>query len=225
MEKSKTYKFCSQLQKSIYFGFDTLIHCCTCDADRSPTFEHYYKGQKIDWKMVVAEKVKKQEEAKRGKIPFTACEKCHFYKDAEWEEGGYINEITVSHWTKCNCNCFYCYTARDKKAANAREHYELMPLLHDMQKAGVLRFDGIVRFLGGDVAMLEELEEFIQFFLDGGIKQIYIPTSGIKYLPIVEKVLKKGAGEVIISIDAGSRETYKKIKRTDSYDVVIENMK
>ena len=88
-----------------------------------------------------------------------------------------------------------------------------------------MRFDGIVRFLGGDVAMLDELEDFIRFFIDNGEKKIYIPTSGIKFLPIVEEVLERGIGEVIISPDSGNRELYKKIKRVDAYDAVRENIR
>lgn len=219
------YKFCEQLQKSIYLGYDTLIHCCTCDDDRSPTFVHYYKGQRVNWRAVADEKLRLQKEAKKGKIPFSACENCHFLKEKEWDDGGYINEITVAHWTKCNCNCFYCFTARSKENFNTRRHYQLMPLLKDMQETGILRFDGIVRFLGGDVAMLDELEDFIRFFIDNGEKKIYIPTSGIKFLPIVEEVLERGIGEVIISPDSGNRELYKKIKRVDAYDAVRENIR
>jgi len=225
------YKFCEQLQKSVFLGFDSLLHCCTCDLDRSPTFFHYYKGEKIDWRNVIDEKIRLQNEAKKGKIPFSACENCHFLKEKEWEDGAYISEITISHWTKCNCNCFYCYTARDKKLSNSREHYALMPLLKDMKEArggSVLDFskgDGIIRFLGGDVAMLDELEEFINFFLDLGAKNFYIPTSGIKYLPIVSKVLETGSGEVIISHDCGSPEMYKKIKRVDKFDEVMQTTK
>lgn len=219
------YKFCQQLKNSIFLGHDSLIHCCTCDQDRSPTFFHYYKGERINWKAVIEEKLRYQQEAKKGNIPFSACEKCHFFKESDWDEGGYINEITVSHWTSCNCNCFYCFTAKNKEFFNTREKYALMPLLRDMKEAGILRFDGIVRFLGGDVAMLEEFDEFIRFFLDGGTRHFYIPTSGIRFLPLAAEVLRKGAGEVIVSPDSGNAALYKKIKRVDAYKTVRENMK
>lgn len=219
------YKFCKQLQSSVYFGFDTLVHCCSCDLDRTPTFIHYYRGQRINWKAVINEKLKLQEKAKKGKAPFSACANCHSFVEDEWDNGGYINEITVSHWTKCNCDCFYCYTARNKTDSNKRTPYPLLPLLQDMKNAGILRFDGIIRFLGGDVAMLDEFEDFMRFFLDNGAKNFYIPTSGIKYLPVISEVLEQGKGEVIISPDSGNRNLYKKIKRIDAYNLVRENMK
>ncbi len=225
IQMGKKYRFCEQLQKSIYFGYDTLIHCCSCDIDRSPTFVHYYSGQRVNWRAVVDEKLKLQEDAKNGKVPFTSCENCHCFKEADWDEGGYINELVISHWTRCNCNCFYCYTARSKKNFNNHQHYALMPLLRDMKSMGVLKFDGIVRFLGGDVAMLEEIDELIKFFLDRGSRHLYIPTSGIKFLPMLEEVLAKGAGEVIVSPDCGNVELYKKIKRVDAYAQVKETMR
>ena len=224
------YKFCKQLQNSIFIGFDSLVHCCNCTQDQSPVFQKNYKGQKVDWKAIVDEKLKFQENAKysiESYFPFSACENCHMYVDGEWDDGGYINEITISHWTKCNCNCFYCFTAIDKNHSQTRETYLLMPILEDMKKSNVLNFskeNGIVRFLGGDVAMLDNFDEIQNFFLEQGATNFYIPTSAIKYLSSVQNLLEKGFAEVIVSVDSGSKEIYKKIKRVDVYDTVISNI-
>lgn len=220
------YKFCEQLQKSVFLGFDSLLHCCNCDLDRSPCFYFYYDGRKVNWKKVVAQKNRLQERAKKGKIPFRACENCCMLMNRDdWQDGCYINEITISHWTKCNSNCYYCYSALDKDRYNSVEPYSMIKMLKDMEEASVLRYDGIVRFVGGEVGVLDDFEEIIDFLLEKGAKKIFIPSSGITYLPAIEKVLKAGVGEVVISPDSGNSELYRKIKRVDAFDRVVENCK
>ncbi|MBQ2644750.1 hypothetical protein IJG14_04155, partial [bacterium] len=61
--------------------------------------------------------------------------------------------------------------------------------------------------------------------LDNDFNNISIPTSGIKYSPIIEKGVSQGRVHVKNSIDSGSRETFKKIKGIDAYNFVVENMK
>ena len=223
-----TYKFCDQLKKSIFLEGSCVYHCCNCGNGTETVIVDKYKGEKLDWKKIVEQKLKFQEEAKDGKIPYKSCENCYMWREDEWTEGGYLSEISISSWTICNCNCFYCFTAEDKDFYNSFQPYKVFPILKDLQKSGFLNFKndngGIVRLLGGDVSKLTDADKIINFFLSAGVQNIYIPTSGIKYLPAVEKVLKAGRGEVIVSPDCANPELYKKIKRVDAYNTVRENM-
>lgn len=222
------YKFCEQLQRCIFFDSNSIVHCCNCSQFRDTTYKENYNGEKIDWVDLINNKLKMQEEAKKGIIPYDSCKNCHMWREEEWQEGGYLNEIIISHWEACNCNCYYCFTAPNKKASNSFKHYDLFPIIQDLKKSGYMDFSknngGIVRFLGGDLSMLKRIDKMINLFLDAGAQNIYLPTSGIKYMPILEKVLKQGKGEVIISPDSGNRELYKKIKRVDSYEKVKKHM-
>lgn len=222
------YKFCEQLKKSIFFDSNAIVHCCNCTQVKDTVFLENYKGEKIDWNKLIQEKLYCQQLAKEGKYPYKACEKCHMWREDDWDEGGYLNEIIISHWTACNCNCFYCYSAQDKQKFNSYKPYNLFEILQDLEKNNLLDFNkqdcGMVRFLGGDVAVLADFEEIINLFIKAGAKKIYIPTSGIKYIPVIEKVLKQGIAEVIVSPDSGNHELYKKIKRVDKYNQVRENM-
>lgn len=72
--------------------------------------------------------------------------------------------------------------------------------------------------------MLEEFEELIDFLIQNGFDNISIPTSGIKYSPVIEKGVSLGKVNVQNSIDSGCRETFAMIKGLDAYDKVVENM-
>lgn len=219
------YKFCEQLKNSVYFAWDSVYHCCNCGSQYiAPVVRENYKGEYINWKDVIKEKIALQDKAKKGEA-YPSCKICHMWKSREWQDCDMIEEIFISHWTKCNCNCYYCFTAEHKNFHNTIEEYKLMPILLDMKNSGVLNFNALVRFIGGDVAMLDELNDFMNFFLENGTKNFYIPTSGIKYLPIIEKVLRETTSEVIISPDSADADLYKKIKRVDAFDTVMNNIK
>ena len=61
--------------------------------------------------------------------------------------------------------------------------------------------------------------------MENGVKRVEIATNGIKYLPIIEQICTKTFVDINISIDAGTRETYKKIKTVDKFNELIENLK
>ena len=99
-----------------------------------------------------------------------------------------------------------------------------MPIIRDMVERGIFVPGGQIGFGGGEPTMLEEFEELINYLLDHGFDNISIPTSAIKYSPVIEKGVSMGAVNVQNSIDSGRRETFAMIKGIDAYDTVIENM-
>lgn len=217
------YRFCQKLKNALFFTNNEIIHCCSGEEQTAPKFIDNYYGEFFDKNELYEAKKSAQEQAKSGKIPFKACENCYAYTEEEWDDDLSIKDISISHWTACNCNCSYCYTAKDKMYFNTRVPYKLMPVLKEIKD--IIDFNGIVRFIGGDVAMLDEFEEIVQFFYDNGMRNFYIPTSGIKYLPAIEKILLNGHGHVIVSTDSGNKEMYNKIKQTNCFELVVENIK
>ncbi len=216
------YRFCRQLKNSIFFANNEIIHCCACSEDISPKFYTEYKGELFENERISEEKREAAGRAKKGELPYKSCEHCHSYVEEDWDNDFSIKDISISHWTACNCNCVYCYTAKDKKYFNTRQPYKLLPVLEKIRDC--IDFTGTVRFIGGDIAMLEEFDEIVDFFVKNGCKNFYIPTSGIQYKETVENILLKGYGHVIVSPDSGNREMYKKIKQTDSFNIVKNNM-
>ena len=94
-----------------------------------------------------------------------------------------------------------------------------------MVERGIFIPGGQIGFGGGEPTMLDEFEDLINYLLDNGFDNISIPTSAIKYSPVIEKGVAMGAVNVQNSIDSGRRETFAMIKGIDAYDTVIENMR
>lgn len=206
------------------FGSNIMM-CCyvSCPGGGNIMLKRNFDGTIPDWNEFWKEKNKYRKIQKSGKtVP--QCTDCVYLQERDWEDGNHIKSIIFDHFTKCNCNCVYCYTHDDKKKYNSLQSYNVLPVIKDMVEKGIFIPGGQIGFGGGEPTMLEEFEELIDFLIQNGFDNISIPTSGIKYSPVIEKGVSLGKVNVQNSIDSGCRETFAMIKGLDAYDKVVENM-
>lgn len=183
-----------------------------------------YHGEKINWRKIFNIRNKYRKIQQSGKtVP--ECEGCIFLEEREWKQTNEVTHVIFDHWTHCNCKCIYCYTEEDKEKYNHLKTYNIMPVVNDMLDKGILKPGGAIGFGGGEPTMLEEFEELITTLVNKKFFNIRVPSSGIKFSPVIAKGISLKQLTVVVSIDSGSRETYKKIKQMDAYDLVCENLK
>ena len=144
--------------------------------------------------------------------------------EKDWDEEDYFDEIMIGNWTHCNCDCVYCYTAKDKQFYNTQKTYNILPVIEDMFDKNLIRSGGEISFGGGEPTLLEEFEDLVNIFIDKKLK-MRVHSSGIKYSPAIERGLKEDILTLVISIDSGDEKTFKKIKEVQSYNKVVENIK
>lgn len=73
--------------------------------------------------------------------------------------------------------------------------------------------------------MLKEFDSLVDLLSKYTKQDFQFLSSGIEFSHIIEKILSEGKGNICISIDSWNRELYKKIKRVDKFDQVVENCK
>lgn len=207
------------------FG-SNIMECCyvSCPGGGNIMLKRDFDGSPIDWEEFWNLKNHYRNIQKSGKT-IKECTDCVFLRKDNWEEGNHIKSIIFDHFTRCNCDCVYCYTHEDKHKYNTLKSYNVLPIIKDMVERRIFIPGGQIGFGGGEPTMLEEFEDLIKYLLDNGFDNISIPTSAIKYSPIIEKGVSMGAVNVQNSIDSGRRETFAMIKGIDAYDTVIENMR
>jgi len=131
------------------------------------------------------------------------------------------------HRLWCNLNCSYCFFI-DKR--NKQNHvsapYSVLPSIEFLlnNKDILLTKDCEFCWGGGESTILPEFDTVTRLLADEGYKQI-LNTNGTVYSEGWAYVLSK-FGETFfnISVDAGTPETYKKIKGKDLFDVVWSNI-
>lgn len=220
------YKSCHLLEKGIIFTWKDILNCCMYNADDNANVlsNKPFDEESFSLEKILDKKEQLRNEFKQGKIS-KGCLNCHNLEEMDWDDKREIKYIYVSHWTKCNCYCFYCYYRPEKEFFQKFKNKKLLPLLKQMKKDNILNPDGYVIITGGEPSELDELPEIIDFCLKSHIKEIYLNTSGIKYEKSIEEALKKDNIAITISLDSSNRALYKKIKQTDSFEKVINNIK
>ncbi len=231
MEEGRTEKYisCKWLESGVCFDNgvygSNIKLCCYLSAPgggNTMIFENYH-GEKIDWNRFFEIKRKYREIQKSGGT-VEGCRGCIFLEESDWDGEDYIDSVIFDHFTRCNCNCSYCYTDENKKMYNKLKTYDIYPIIKDMFKRNILRAGGAIGFGGGEPTILPGFDKLLSLFIKKGFTNIRVPSSGIKYSRIIEKGISTGQVTVVISIDSSSKDTYKKIKRVDAYNTVIKNM-
>lgn len=220
------YKSCHLLEHGIYFYYDSIQVCCFLTGKLGTPFwlKRDYKGTKIDWDALCDQMREIREKNKQG-IVDPHCEGCFNLKEDWWDTDEYFSYFYLSHWTRCNCNCNYCYTEENKKYFNSLKEYKMMPILQEMLERKLLRYNGYLAYGGGEPACLDEFDDITELFLENNVRSIVTNTSGIKPVKSILKGIPTGRLDVTISVDCADRETYKKIKQIDAYDRVMETLK
>lgn len=224
--KKERYLSCEYVQHGFNVDYSNIKMCCfNChEGGGRQILIDNYNGEPINWKKFFKEKREMRELNKAG-IILDRCKGCIFLKEKEWDNEDYIDYMVFNHWTKCNCKCMYCFTEGQSDHFNARENYSMYPVIKELADKKLLRPGGEIGFGGGEPAILEEFEPMVSLFLDYGMDNIRVHSSGIKFSPAIARGISEGKLNVVISVDSGTEEVYKTIKRVPCFEKVWENVR
>lgn len=159
---------------------------------------------------------------RKGKL-LPRCKGCFLLKKEQIKKSDKIEYIAISANTRCNSDCIYCPTHRNKQYYNSLSDISILPFIKKIIDKKILSKNCHVEFGGGEPVLHKEFEEVLNLMIDYGITGYKIHSSGIKYSNAIEKCLKFDKSEIVISIDSGNKTTYKQIKNTDKFDTVWQN--
>ncbi len=221
------YLSCRYLQGGVTFMHSALRTCCSHKL--GVTFVDNYKGEPVDWKEL--DKVRRRviENCKKGIIPKN-CKGCVDLEKKQWEKHSLIDDIYLNYWDHCNCGCVYCvqdahgkYLQTDVQPSS---YYSALEHIKYLYQNNMVSKNAHVELVGGDLTILDEADEIINICLDYGVNRMSFHSSCIYYSKGIERALKEAPFvDFDFSLDCSSPELYKKIKRTDSFNQVIENVK
>ncbi len=182
-----------------------------------------YYGEKLNWNELLANINKIRENTKKGIID-SHCAGCFGLQEQDWDDNTKFKWIQIAHWSECNCNCTYCYRLASD-FVKPKKRYKLMPVIKELDKLGVLDYNGELAYSGGEPASLREFDDITNFFLKKGEKLIMVHTNAIKPVKSVLNGLKTDTISVTASVDCGDREKFKQIKQVDAYNKVMDTLK
>lgn len=170
------------------------------------------------------------EDCKNGIYPEN-CMDCPNFIEKEWEDNSQITKLSIFHWLHCNCECEYCFQAPLRKgfSDNVQKsmYYDAYPVIKELHDRNYLAPAENFEFEigGGEVVILDEFPKLMDLMLEHGYYFGYVMSSGIVYSDTIEKMIQNPNTRFAVTISAGSREVFKKIKKRDKFDQVKENLR
>lgn len=227
-KKTQVYTSCDLIEHGFMVDNTNSVRVCSIINDKydgRPLIFGNYTGQLFDKEEFFAIKRKHREMMKSGTPPYE-CTNCPMLRENEWDDEDYIDNLLFAHWLDCNSRCMYCGATTDEFVRENYIYYDFTPAIKDMIEKGILIPSAKIDFAGGEPTVYPEFERLLTVFLENHFDNLYINTSGIKFSPSIERALKnRQITTLTISLDAGSKEMHKRIKRVNSYDKVWGNIK
>lgn len=224
--KTKKYVSCQLIEHAFMFDQNNCLRVCSSinnEGGGRPLIQRGYHGETIDWKKVFKIKREHRKLQEQGQtIP--ECVGCEFLHEGNWDTKDYIDELLITHWIDCNSNCSYCPVVNDDLLKKSTEFYNIVPALKDAIRKKVIRKDALINLAGGEATIHPEFEELVTLFIKNKFTNVVLNTSAIKYSQAVYEGIKTGNFKIVVSVDAGTKETHEKVKRVNSYDQVWDNL-
>lgn len=224
----KSY-YCEKLEKTLHFLPNEIKFCCSCAEGLGIKIKD---NSKIDKKAIKDEKEKFIKMLEKGIIP-NQCKGCVEYKEQnsssfieklfKKRKSLKIQNIIVDHFKQCDCSCVYC--SQKILHPNVVQNYELLPLVKQLYQNDMIDDNLEVEFQGGNISMLKEFDALMEEFEKHRCKSYIFLINSVKYLPVLERVGNDAKKVVCVSLDAGTRETFKKVKGIDAFEQTLENIR
>ena len=216
---------CRFLGHFISYRKDNFSPCCITKQCPVVKTEGSIKERLTHWQNYTTKLVSDIRDNKEN-----PCTKCPHLKYGFWHKD--IKLDTVSFGTNqpgdvCNFHCVYCFSEKPlerlKNDTSGFTTYEIIKQLSEMPEYDTENFN--ITLSNGEFCVNKYCDEIFDILLKTKWKVSFVTNSSV-YREKFAEFLKTGrATKVLISLDAGTRETFHKVKGLDMFDKVIENMK
>ena len=232
---------CDFLNSGLHFLANNLRFCCA-PAHDGPNISAVLPGSK----RVISDLMKLRQktiEDMKNHVAHKECLGCIYLKEYDISSPDtplnivsmqnskpLISHLVVDHFKQCDCSCIYCQIRKEMKTITTEpkygDYYKLYPIIEQLYREKLLDKKNLtVEFMGGNISVLKEFPDLVKIFLKNNVKAFTFYTNGIKFLPDIVEASKKADVMLITSLDAGTRDTFKKIKNVDKFDDVVENLR
>lgn len=231
--------YCKDLAGYMQFFPAGLSKCCNVGVTDAYLCEWFIEGRPLQAHMdyFLEKRMYYIAESNKGRIPLY-CRGCRFLSESPSETGTTITQFIVSDHAFCNADCVYCCDAcsvpRQKTGATVQERYAAilytLKALQQTSEGEGLDQRAIIQLAGGELTINPHKEKIYET-VKGVVGQmpevqLQIFSNCFLYDQEIGDLLSLGKASFLqCDLDAGTPETYIKVKGFNKFDVVRENLK
>jgi len=214
---------CPYIEGGLVFALGNLCLCCITNHGKGYPKAADYQGGEIPLKRILARR--RQVRAWNQKEErYPRCAGCGYLEKRRWEPEPYpFRHLIIAHFTRCNLRCRYCYILRHGYLEKPYVPYDVMPALRSMTDRKLLSPRGQVSWGGGEPVLYDGFEAAFRLLMDYGVTQD-VNTNGTVLSPLLLEALARGKVSLTCGVDAGTAETYARIKGGDFFHRVWKNL-
>ncbi len=215
---------CYDLHHSIFFAPDEIRTCCKrffYDGKMKGDVV-LLKGEDINLESILNKKKEIHIEINRNE--FEECKGCPFLEFKDWGEISLekVEYISLEYHSVCNMKCSYC---SDLYNGGEKATYDYKSLLDNIFKNNLYQLKTIA-WGGGEPTLDKNFDNLLKKIVNNSPNAVIrIFTNATKFSEKLAQLLKTKRVYVITSIDAGTQETFKSVRKNSSFDKVFENLK
>lgn len=222
------YVSCKELEESIIISNTGLVSCCH-EPGKNPSPHVVWQNDIED---TVDQFIKNRDslikDLKQGK--HNQCSGCKSLHEGYWERDKKIRTMQIGLCFPCQCSCCYCtwpcnakyISNHGKKSIDLANNIDVPAIIDCLTKKSVFPKNGFISIASGEISVAQNREAILEACVN---HPIGILSNGIIYSEkIAEIVAENKESYINVSIDAGTRDTYLKVKGIDAFNKVVENL-
>ncbi|MBA7617846.1 GTP 3',8-cyclase [subsurface metagenome] len=133
--------------------------------------------------------------------------------------------LIVETSSYCNLSCIHCPRTEVAKKYDSFEGNMKFNLYKKIiNEMSQYKYTTLRPFGRGEALINPDISRMIKYAKEKGIHKVWLNTNGtLLSVKKSKELLEAGIDRLEVSIDAATRETFKKIKGKDKYDLVVKN--
>ena len=145
----------------------------------------------------------------------TACSGCQRLHAGSAKEDIDIKYLNLALTSICNFKCCYCIYCPDSDLS-----YEVLEILQHFIEEKDIEY---VHLTSGEITIQEYKEQIIEILRKNKLNGLLYTNASV-FMGEIQGLLRDTAFMLNISLDAGTKETYARVKKVDCFETVLHNI-
>ena len=224
--------YCPSIGEYIQFYSAGLSKCCNVGVVEPYICEWFIKGQPL--LQSTENYLEKRDfyliEMSRGYVPLY-CQGCRFLSDDSEKWRDKISQFIITDHSACNADCVYCPDAcshpRRKADFSDEERFEnVVDSFELIEQRQIFAKDTMVQLASGEITILPQREKLLSLVKNNPTHHVEIFSNCFKFDMHIQEILQSNPKSFLqCDLDAGTAETYIKVKGFNRFEIVKDNLK